>query len=84
MFHRSFRPDRVLVAVVALALVAGNMWCGTAFGQTVSSDAAGAMSVASSVQAVIGTLPMPSTYALMGGAFAVIGLMASRRHAADA
>lgn len=31
--RRSFRPDLMLVAVVALGLLAGNMLCGTAFGQ---------------------------------------------------
>lgn len=31
--RRPFRPDLMLVALVALGLLAGNMWCGTAFGQ---------------------------------------------------
>jgi len=31
--RRSFRPDLMLVAIAALGLLAGNLWCGTAFGQ---------------------------------------------------
>ena len=34
---RSFRPDLLLVALVALGMLAGNMWCGTAFGQATLS-----------------------------------------------
>jgi hypothetical protein len=37
------------------------------------------MSSNQGIQAFVVTVPEPSTYAVMGGAFAVIGLVASRK-----
>ena len=59
----------------------GNGTGGVQWGEMLSgtSQILYAMSTNMGIQAMIYTVPEPSTYAMMGGAFAVIGLIASRK-----
>ncbi|MFM7206882.1 MAG: PEP-CTERM sorting domain-containing protein [Planctomycetaceae bacterium] len=71
--------------VVGTLALNGNGAGGLQWGATLNQyqQVVYAMSTNQGIQAMIFTVPEPSTYAMMGGAFAVIGVIASRKRRSE-